>query len=84
MTIQDLENLERSVESFSFVKLLEDYSRECPDRMRSLHNYLAFSDYAKKIIPSDFLIDATMGILELLQRELFPAAPSEPFDRKSA
>src|SRR6267142_2606929 len=26
MTIQDLENLERSVESFSFVKLLEDYS----------------------------------------------------------
>src|ERR1700738_1829999 len=35
MTIQDLENLERSVESFSFAKLLEDYSRECPDRMRS-------------------------------------------------
>jgi hypothetical protein len=84
MTIQDLENLERSVESFSFVKLLEDYSRECPDRMRSLHNYLAFSDYAKKIMPSGFLIDASIGILDLLQKELFPAPPSEPSDRKSA
>jgi len=84
MTIQDLENLERSVESFSFVKLLEDYSRECPDRMRSLHNYLVYSDYANKIMPSDFLIDASMGILDLLRKELFPTAHPEPSGRKSA
>jgi hypothetical protein len=84
MTIQDLENLERSIESFSFVKLLEDYSRECPDSMRSLHNYIAFSGYAKKIVPSDFLINASVGILDLLQKELFSTPPEKPADSKLA
>lgn len=71
MTIEDLENLEKSVDTFSFVKLLEDYSRECPDRMRSLHNYMVFSDYSTKITPSNFLIDASTDILEVLRQELF-------------
>lgn len=60
---------------FSLVDLLEDYSSECPDRMRSLHNYyIAFSQYAAKIRPSDFLIDASIGIHDVLLRELFPKA----------
>lgn len=74
MTIQDLENLEKSVDTFSFVKLLEDYSRDCPNRMRSLHNYMAFSDYASKIMPSSFLIDASTAILDVLRQELFAGA----------
>jgi hypothetical protein len=74
VTIQDLENLEKSIDNFSLVDLLEDYSRECPDRMRSLHNFIAFSTYASKIRPSDFLMEASIGIHDVLIRELFPKA----------
>jgi hypothetical protein len=74
ITIQDLENLERSIKGFSFMDLLRDYDRECPDRMRSLHNFLAFSGYAGKIVPSDFLIDRSVSVLDLLKAELFPDA----------
>ncbi len=72
MTIQDLENLEASVNAFSFVDLLGDYSRECPDRMRSLHNFIAFSSYGTKILPSPSLIEASTGIITALLQELFP------------
>jgi hypothetical protein len=72
MTIQDLENLEASVNAFSFVELLGDYSRECPDRMRSLRNFVAFSSYGTKIRPSPSLIEASTGIITALLQELFP------------
>jgi hypothetical protein len=82
MTIQDLENLEKSINDFSLTGLLEDYSRECPDRMRSLHNFIAFSAYAPKIKPSDFLIDASKDILDVLIKELFPGAKL-PWDQQT-
>ena len=72
MTVQDLENLEASVNSFSFVDLLNDYSREFPDRMRSLHNFIAFSSYGTKILPSPSLIAASTEIITVLLQELFP------------
>ncbi|MGY4512115.1 hypothetical protein [Bradyrhizobium sp. USDA 3650] len=74
VTIADLESLEKSIEGFGFMQLLRDYDRECPDRMRSLHNYLAYSEYGKKILPSEFLIDRSVEVLDLLQAELFPDA----------
>jgi hypothetical protein len=83
MTVQDLENLEKSVNTFSFVNLLEDYARECPDRMRSLHNYIVYSPYAAKILPSDYLINASTGILDVLRDELFPKPGLEPVGDKS-
>lgn len=42
-------SLEKSIGAFSFVSLLDDYTRECPDRLRSLHNFIAFPAYADKI-----------------------------------
>ncbi len=72
MTIQDLENLEGSVNAFSFVRLLDDYAQECPDRVRSLHNFIAFSAYGPKILPSSSLIEASAGIIDALRQELFP------------
>ncbi len=72
MTIQDLENLESSVANFSFVDLLAAYSRECPDRLRSLHNFIAYSEFGKKVLPNSYLMESSQEILELLQRELFP------------
>jgi hypothetical protein len=77
MTIQDLESLEKSIDNFSLLDLLEDYSSECPDRMRSLHNYIAFSSYGAKIKPSDFLMEASIGIHDVLIRELFPKGGTE-------
>jgi hypothetical protein len=42
--------------------------------VRSLHNYVAFSSYAAKIKPSDFLIEASAGISDVLVKEFFPDA----------
>jgi hypothetical protein len=77
MTIQDLENLEQSVNAFSFVQLLDDYARECPDRVRSLHNFIAFSTYGPKILPSPSLIEASTGIIDALRQELFPDSQTD-------
>ena len=77
MTIEDLENLERSVSNFSLVNLLDDYSRDCPDRMRSLHNYMAFSTYAEKILPSDFLRNASFEMIDAMRQEMFPKIQPE-------
>ena len=77
MTINDLENLEKSVSAFGLLDLLADYSRECPDRMRSLHNYTVYSPYAQKIVPSDFLIQSSTKVLEVLKDELFPKPKSK-------
>lgn len=43
MTIDDLENLETSIEHFSLRDLLADYSRERPDRIHTLHHFIANS-----------------------------------------
>ena len=42
-TVGDLENLETPTASFAMRDLLQDYTRECPDRMRSLHQFMATS-----------------------------------------
>jgi hypothetical protein len=44
MSADDLENLETSIEHFSFRDLLADYSSTCSDRLMSLHNFIAFSE----------------------------------------
>lgn len=72
MTINDLEMMESSVGQFSMCGLLADYARECPDRMRSLHNFIAFSDYGAKIKPSADLIRSSTELIERVQNQLFP------------
>jgi hypothetical protein len=76
MTIEDLESLESSVEKFSFVELLAAYTRACRDRMQSLHNYMAFSDYGRRIVPSRYLMESSSEILDVLERELFTKTDS--------
>lgn len=58
MTIDDLENLETSIEHFGFRKLLEDYSSECKDRLVSLHNYISSSAYSEKMYHNRYLPDS--------------------------
>jgi hypothetical protein len=40
MTIEDLEALESSIQTFGLGDLLHDYGTKCKDRMVSLHNYI--------------------------------------------
>jgi hypothetical protein len=51
MTIDDLEVLEGSVRDFGLCELLKDYSRECTDRLVSLHNFMAsFPKYSRHLL----------------------------------
>jgi hypothetical protein len=75
MTIQDLENLESSVGQFGLRQLLADYTRECPDRIRSLHNYIAFSNYGKMIAPSVRVMESTKELGDRAHGEFFPTTP---------
>ena len=43
VSVDDLENLETSIEHFGFRDLLADYSRTCQDRLMSMHNFISFS-----------------------------------------
>ena len=78
VTIADLENLTSSVENFSLRDFLAAYSSAHPDRMRSVHNFMATSDFTAKIMPSKRLIAASEETMEMLRRELFPKNTASP------
>jgi hypothetical protein len=72
MTIAELEAIEESVNHFALRDLLRDYSRECPDRLRSLHNFIAFSAYGHTMYQSAYLTRRTGELLKRTQEILFP------------
>jgi hypothetical protein len=72
MSIGDLENLETSTVNFAVRDLLKDYTRECPDRMRSVHQFMATSSYADRLKPSQRVRDASEELMHRIQRNLFP------------
>jgi hypothetical protein len=72
MSIGDLENLETSTASFAMRDLLKDYTRECPDRMRSLHQFMATSSYAARLKPSQRVRDASEELMDRIRTSLFP------------
>ena len=71
MTIDDLELLETSVEEFALIDLLRDYSAQCPDRLVSLHNYLAGSRYAEHLRMSKTAARRTLDLLHGTMHALF-------------
>jgi len=72
MTVEDLENLETSLEHFGFRDLLSDYSRTCIDRLVSLHNYIASSNYGKKIYHSRWVAGKALELLDKTKEAVFP------------
>jgi hypothetical protein len=72
MTIGDLENLETSITGFGLSDLLCDYTRECPDRMRSLHQFMATSPYATMLKPSKRVVNASEELMRRMRDGLFP------------
>lgn len=63
LSIDDLENLETSVEGFALIDLLRDYSNASPDRLCSFHNYLAVSKYSKKLYANRALAGSALEVL---------------------
>lgn len=77
MTVEDLENLETSVEHFGLRDLLADYSRSCPDRLVSLHNFIAFSKYSGQIYHNRSVAAKGLEILRKTQEAVFPTEARE-------
>lgn len=63
ITIETLEVLERSVEHFGLVGMLAEYSRASPDRLMSMHDFLATSHFRKMLYPSSLLAESALEVL---------------------
>lgn len=61
MTTEDLEDLEVSVRNFGFKELLTDYSKECPDRLVNLRNYIVSSKYKKLMCHNKYPMSSSLA-----------------------
>ena len=72
LSVDDLENLETSIEHFGFRNLLKDYSSACPDRLMSLNNYIAYSErYRKDMLHNRALASKGLEILTKCREDVF-------------
>jgi len=73
MTIEELEDLETSVEYFSLRDLIADYSQSCPDRLQTLHNFIYSSKYySQHMCHNQRLVDKFLVLLQRCKEEVFP------------
>jgi hypothetical protein len=72
MTIDDLENLETSIQHFGFRDLLSDYSQNYPDRLEPLHNFIAFSDYKQHLFHNKKISATSLGLIDKAKKAIFP------------
>jgi hypothetical protein len=68
MSLDTLENLERSVEKFRLVDLLRAYSSAAPNGETSLHNFIAYSEYGKKLIGSMTIGKSALKAIDTARR----------------
>ncbi|MBC8263560.1 MAG: hypothetical protein H8E47_05490 [Anaerolineales bacterium] len=71
MTVENLEDLETSIEHFGFRDLLADYTRSCPDRLMSLHNFIAFSEYGQQMRHNRSIAAKGLELLGKSQEAIF-------------
>lgn len=79
ITIDDLENLETSIEHFSFREMLSDYSKSCPDRIATLHNFIASSSYNKQMFQNRNIAVSSIEIVNKSKKAFLPDAPDFEF-----
>lgn len=70
MTVEDLEVLTSSIGDFTLEELLDDYTSQCPDRVRSLHNFIAGSKYADKIKIPEWLKEKSEEFMDQVALEI--------------
>jgi hypothetical protein len=71
MTVDDLEDLETSIEHFGFRELLSAYSQSDPDRLVSLRNFMAMSTFKDRIYHNRSIAAAGLKILEKVNERVF-------------
>lgn len=71
LTVGDLETLEPSIEHFSLCSLFAAYDVAHPDRMQSLHNFMVFSDYGKKLFYNRHLGKTSEALMSKASQLLF-------------
>lgn len=71
LTVDDLENLETSIEHFGFRDVLSSYSQFCPDRSVSFHSFLASEGFKGKIYANKSIAAAGLDILETVRLKVF-------------
>jgi hypothetical protein len=72
ITINDLENLETSIEHFGLRDLLSDYSKSCPERIESLHNFIASSDYKNRMFHNRNIAAMALDLIDKSKKAFFP------------
>jgi len=76
LTIDDLEALETSSRTFALVDCFDEYTKRCPDRMMSFHNFLAYSAYRDQMRYSAWLASRSMEVLRYAAGRLYPGSSS--------
>lgn len=73
MAIDLLESLETSIKYFRLMDLLRDYTTSSPDRIISLHNFIAASpEYRGKIYASKSVASKSLEVLKETMQRIFP------------
>jgi hypothetical protein len=71
LSIDDFERLEPSSENFSLIECFEAYAAKSPDRMFPFHNFLALSEYRKKLRENRELAGRAEKVLDTTAKRLF-------------
>jgi hypothetical protein len=72
MTIDDLECLESSLGKFTLIELLTAYSAATPDRLVSLHNFMAVNSERFPLVRNKILASGASEMLKECMQRLFP------------
>jgi hypothetical protein len=72
MAVDELENLEASVEHFGFRTLLADYSQSSPDRFAPLRNFIASSKYKQHMYANEFNSREVFELYRKVNQALLP------------
>jgi hypothetical protein len=71
LTIDDLENLEYSIQNVALMDLLEAYSSRAPERRESLHDFIASSEFRNAMRMNRSIADAGRIFLEDAGQRVF-------------
>jgi hypothetical protein len=83
LTVDDIENLEASIEHFSLRAVLADYALEDPVRLKSFHNFIAASPtYSSKLYVNRNLAGAALEGIGCALRTLFK--PTSNYEERLA
>ncbi len=71
LTVDDLENLESSIEKFSLLDLLESYSVRNSERLMSLHNFIYYSEFSNKMRHNQKLLGIARDLMAEAKKQIF-------------